>query len=188
MNRIETASLVTIIQESYPNYYKGYTDKQTQTMIDIWSEVLNDVPFNQAKKALFNFLKTSNTDFPPTAGKIRRQAVDDMTRGKVDDAMQAWNTTRKAIQNSAWSDDAFESLPPLCREVVGSADTLRQWGQMQSETVGSVIMSQFIKAYNGRVEKHMNQILVGATDQIGYSTHSALTSATELLEMFGKEK
>ena len=44
-------------------------------------------------------------------------------------------------------------MPPMVQRAVGRAENLREWAQMDAETVQSVIHSHFLRAYNAQSDK-----------------------------------
>lgn len=89
-------------------------------------------------------------------------------------AMQAWDIVRPRLSKTAWDDEnvQFNTLPPLIQKAIGSASTMRSWGQLPSDTVGTVIMSQFVRSYNALAERQEQaertdyKLLIGDTEHI----------------------
>ena len=66
--------------------------------------------------------------------------------------MEAWHLVKKAMNTSDFV-SAFRSLPPAIRRVVGSPDQLKEWAYMESETVNSVIQSNFMRSFRVVAER-----------------------------------
>ena len=60
----------------------------------------------------------------------------------------------KALTNGiyGWREE-YDKLPPMVQRAVGRAENLREWAQMDAETVQSVIHSHFLRAYNAQSNK-----------------------------------
>ena len=64
---------------------------------------------------------------------------------------EAWNLVAKAIRNSAYeSREEFDKLPTDLQRLVGSPNQLRDWALMDSDTVHSVISSNFQRSFSIR--------------------------------------
>lgn len=60
----------------------------------------------------------------------------------------AWNLVAAAVRNGIYgAKEEFEKLPPILRRIVGSPATLREWAAMDSETLHSVVSSNFQRSY-----------------------------------------
>jgi hypothetical protein len=67
---------------------------------------------------------------------------------------EAWDLVQRAIADSTYhAEERFEQLPPLVQKVVGSPTTLRNWGQTDMQTIGTVIYSQFLRTYESIVAR-----------------------------------
>ena len=60
--------------------------------------------------------------------------------------MEAWQMVVSAISYYNAS-ETFERLPPILRRIIGSPNQLREWAVMESETVNSVVQSNFMRSY-----------------------------------------
>jgi hypothetical protein len=66
---------------------------------------------------------------------------------------EAWQCVAVALRNSAYNSSAeFEKLPPVVQRLVGSPNQLREWSQMDSDTVNSVVASNFQRSYRARAK------------------------------------
>ena len=63
--------------------------------------------------------------------------------------MEAWNQVRKAISYYNAREN-FNKLPELAQQIVGSPNQLKEWAMMKMEDVGTVVQSNFLKAYRAK--------------------------------------
>ena len=62
--------------------------------------------------------------------------------------LEAWAVVRKALGRSGYYwEEEYAKLPKPVRKAVGHAYNLREWSQMETDTVESVIQSQFLRSY-----------------------------------------
>ena len=137
MTRDEVFQIMAIIKIAYPNF------TESMEKIDLWHALIGDIPFADAKKALYYVLNTNK--FEPKPADIR-SAVTSMQTASIPTAEQAWGEVlRKADIYKA----KIEWSHPLIAEAV-SIIGLRTI--CESETIG-VERAHFFKAYEGLVNK-----------------------------------
>ena len=56
--------------------------------------------------------------------------------------------------------ETFSRLPPILQKIVGSPNTLREWAQMEAETVDSVIQSNFMRSYKVRAAQEKERAML----------------------------
>lgn len=116
---------------------------------EVWFEMLRDLPYEAASEALKRYMCSGR--FPPTIADIRSKAaqMQESATGADMGGPEAWALAYKATCNSGYnSEEEFAKLPRVIQKAVGRPENLKEWAQMDLETVNSVIMSQFIRAYN----------------------------------------
>ena len=65
----------------------------------------------------------------------------------------AWALVAKAVRNGTWgAKEEFDALPPQIQRVVGSPTQLRDWAQMDSDSLHSVVASNFQRSYRAKVK------------------------------------
>lgn len=143
MTKQEFAILAKAIRAVYPNMLADDGAK------NVWYELLKDLDYRPASAALQRHLQTSK--FPPTIADIRTA----VTKPKEEmPELEAWALARKAIRCDPDSaKEQFERLPELVQKTIGTPAALTEWGQLPSETVGSVIQSQFLRGYRAQAER-----------------------------------
>lgn len=143
MTRDEMKILAKAMKAVYPQMMPD------RDAFDVWYELLKDLDYRQASAALQRHMQTSK--YPPTIADIR-QAV---TAPKEEmPELEAWALARKAIRCDPDSaKEQFDRLPELVQKTIGTPAALTEWGQLPSETVGSVIQSQFLRGYRAQAER-----------------------------------
>ena len=103
-----------------------------------------------AVKAL---IESDEKGFTPHIGAVKAKlrlitGSDDLTEA------EAWGIVAKAIRNSAYgAREEFEKFSPIIKRIVGSPSQLREWGMMDSETVHSVVASNFQRSYKAIAQR-----------------------------------
>ena len=149
MTEEEVGRIVLAIRSAYPSHFKQFGSEDIRGMLLAWSLVLSEYDFHLASRGLQLFLANDRQGFPPSPGqvvdcivKIKHPVQNELT------GTEAWALVRKAIRNSYYNAEAeFEKLPTACQRAIGSAASLREIGQLDTEKVETVEQSHFIKAF-----------------------------------------
>lgn len=162
-----------MIKAIYPNF--SIKPEEMTATINAWHLMLSEYPIEGINAALQIYVKTNNTGFAPSVSQIigcmhKPSEVEQLSEG------EAWNMVKRAIQDSAYhSKERFNELPPIIQRCVGSANMLFQWGQTDSDTVNTVIMSNFQRTYravlskqdfNNKVPEQIADIVKGLADKL----------------------
>lgn len=146
MTREETIKILMVMQAAYPNY-----KPQDKTVaVNVWTEMLNDLPYSQVIAALKAYIQTDKTGFVPSIGEIRDKVQMLFCENEELNENESWTLVLKAIQNSTYhAEEEFEKLPPVIQRSVGSPKQLREWAMMENvdgKTL-SVLQSNFQRVF-----------------------------------------
>ena len=159
MTREETKAILAVLKAGYPNFYKDMTKEDAKNTVDLWATMFaNEKPqiVIEAVKSLICTLK-----YPPTIADVKEK-IALITQPPAMTEMEAWQIVRKAISYYN-AEENFINLPPEIQKVVGSPNMLRQWAQMEAETVDSVIQSNFMRSYKARVAHEKEYAMLPAS-------------------------
>ena len=113
---------------------------------NVWYELFKGDDYMAVQVAIQKYM--SNNEFPPTVAGIRKyltqmtNAENEMTEG------YAWSLVYKAICNSNYgAKEEFAKLPEVCQIAVGRPENLKEWAMLDTDSVGSVIQSQFLRSF-----------------------------------------
>ena len=149
MSKDEVKKILAGIITAYPNYRPGNMEDTVKT----WEAMLSDYTYEQVFTALKAYILSDEKGFPPSIGQIVAKIHMPEEINEIGD-MQAWHLVYKAICDSAYhAEKRFDELPETIRRAVASPANLREWGQMEIETVNSVIQSQFLRSYRAEVKR-----------------------------------
>lgn len=144
----ETAKLIAVISEVYPKFMDG---RQIKTTAMLWQKIFANDPYAEVEAAFFAFVSADEKGFPPAPGAIRallnklRQPEGETTE------TEAWAMVQKATRNSIYNaDKEFAALPEEIQSCIGSPATLREYAIMDSETLNTVVASNFMRSYRAR--------------------------------------
>ena len=150
MTHDETLAIMSVLKAAYPNYYRDMKRGDAEAIVGLWAEMFKDEPVEVVAVAVKAHIASDTKGFPPHIGAIK----DAITKLKTPDEMteiEAWGYVRKALSNSNYnSKSEFDKLPPVVQRLVGSHNQLREWALMDSDTVNSVVASNFQRSYKAR--------------------------------------
>lgn len=176
MTREETLRVLYIIKSTYPQHYKNFTDHESRAMLDAWTAVLADYDYKTVCTGLKSYMANEVNGFPPSPGQV----IDHITKLKTnpEDRIsegEAWRLCYKAICNSIYcAAEEFNKLPDIVQSAVGSPEVLRQWAQIDMDSV-EVIHSNFLRAFRIAQERKteelkmpesVRQFLLGFADRL----------------------
>lgn len=194
MDRLETAEILTVLKAAYPQFYNGLSVEDANGIVDLWAEMFKDEPAAVVALAVKAMIASRTNTFPPNIGEVKAQTLK-MQMPQEMTAAEAWALVYRAISNSSYcAREEYDRLPPAIQRLVGSPNQLREWGMMNSETVQSVVASNFQRSYTARVKSDreymtlpsdIKQMLSGVTQQFalgegtgGMNGCNALASGT----------
>ena len=150
MTRDDTLDLLSVLKAAYPNFYRDMTRKDADHVIDLWSEMFKDEPAELVALAVKAHIATDKKGFPPHIGAIKDSIVKIKKPNEMTE-LEAWGLVQKALRNGYYgAQEEFDKLPPVVQRLVGSPNQLREWSQMDTETISSVVASNFQRSYKAR--------------------------------------
>ena len=162
LTREETQRILMGIQVLYPSY-KVDNSMKTAT-VDMWTEMLSDMTYEQVQRAVREFSATDNKGFAPVVGQIR-----DIIAGWKTDIMDegvAWLMVYQALGNGYYGAEIeFNKLPDDIRRALGGASQLRQWSMMDADDL-SVAESNFKRQYREVIQRRQKLNRIPEHDRI----------------------
>lgn len=150
MTREDTLDLLSVLKAAYPNFYRDMTRQDAGHVVDLWFEMFKDEPVELVALAVKAHIATDTKGFPPHIGAIKDAIVKIQQPNEMTE-LEAWGLVQKALRNGYYgAQEEFDKLPPVVQRLVGSPNQLREWALMDSETVSSVVASNFQRSYKAR--------------------------------------
>ena len=150
MTRQETGQVMDVLVTAYPRFYAGPGAPDPRKAVTLWAEMFRDDPVELVAAAVKALIATDERGYPPHIGAVKTQMRKIMQPAEPTE-QEAWALVLGAIKRGIYeSAAAFNALPETVRRVVGSANQLREWAVMDSETVQSVVASNFQRSYRAR--------------------------------------
>lgn len=150
MTRQETGIIMDILATAYPRFCAGPDAPDPEKAVALWAEMFAEDDVAIVAAAVKALIATDDKGFPPHIGAVKAK-VRQITQPSGMTPQEAWNLVAKAIRNSAYeSREEYDKLPKEIQRLVGSPNQLRDWATMDSETVHSVVASNFQRSFAAR--------------------------------------
>ena len=171
MEKQDTNKIIKVLSTAYPKPYVNMTKEQQKDTLELYYEMFNGYPTEIVIYALKNYISVN--EFPPTIAGLNKQIQTLMHND--DTSADLWNKVLKAIQNGIYGfKEEFDKLPPAARRWVGRPEALREFAQMDSATVNTVIRGEFLKSIS-HVQKAQR-----ANDTLPDNVRMAIESFTDV--------
>lgn len=169
MTRTEAAKIIDVLQINYPDNFKGKSDATIAATVNLWASIFARDDFNVVQMATLSYMECNPGRFMPNVGQIREQ-IQKMTR--ANDPLgenEAWSLVTKALRNSLYgAKEEYDKLPRVVQRAVGNENTLREWATMDTETLNSVVASNFMRTFRAisKNEEEMDRLPEGFREEM----------------------
>ena len=149
----ETGIIMDILSTAYPRFYAGKDAPDSRKTMALWAEMFAEDRVELVAAAVKALIVTDAKGFPPHIGAVKEKLRQISQEPQMLPA-EAWSIVWRAVQRSGYNSvQEFEKLPGTLKRLVGSADQLKAWSQMDADTVQSVIGSNFQRSYQTRAKQ-----------------------------------
>ena len=149
----QTGIIMDILTTAYPRFYSGPDAPDMMKTLTLWAEMFARDDVALVAAAVKAFVESDSRGFPPHVGAIKEKLRLITGGGEMTEA-EAWGIVAKALRNSTYgAREEFERLPATIKRLVGSPQQLREWASMDSETVHSVVASNFQRSYKAIAQR-----------------------------------
>lgn len=148
MTKAEAAKIVGIILFNYPDTLRDISDEAYITYIENWHSFFVEDRAEEVLAAVQSIIASSQERFAPNIGMIREQMRRLRTPKGGLSEQEAWELVKRALRNGSYGyREEFAKLPPTVQRCVGSENMIREWAAMETETLDSVVASNFMRSY-----------------------------------------
>lgn len=150
MTHEETLKVLAVLKAAYPSFYRNMRRDEAEGIVALWSSQFEGDSYQVVSAAVAAHISTDEKGYPPHIGAIK-SAIFKLTHPDDLTEMEAWGCVAIALRNSTYnSAKEFDKLPPVVQRIVGSPSQLREWAMMDTDTVQSVVQSNFLRSYRAR--------------------------------------
>lgn len=146
MTQQEVAKILSVAEGAYPEKTAFWNDATKLNLLKSWYMVLADYTYEEGSIAMRVYLRNDKYNRFPGVGQLTG-IIDELAQStKTDDltASAAWNIVRPAIRDGIYhSNEHFAEFPKIIQVALGGPERLKEWAQLPSDTIDSVIRSDF---------------------------------------------
>lgn len=147
MTRQETGIIMDILTTAYPRFYAGPDAPDMRKAISLWAEMFADDDVAVVAAAVKALIVADSREFPPLIGTVKEK-IRQLTAPNAMAEAEAWNLVARAVKNGIYgAKEEFEKLPENIKHLVGSPSQLKDWAMMDSDSLHSVVASNFQRSY-----------------------------------------
>ena len=152
MDRLETLKIMAVLRGAYPRYYASVSREDLETVVALWVEMFSEEPYEIVAAAVKALIVGDVKGFPPHIGAVKER-IHQLTQPHEMTELEAWGYVAKAVRNSLYnSREEFEKLPPLVQRLVGSPNQLRTWAMIDTDSLETVVQSNFMRSFKNRAQ------------------------------------
>lgn len=149
MTREETTEILAVLKAAYPDSFKTLQMRDGLAMIELWQTMFADEPYDAVKAAVMALIATRKVGYSPTVGEVKEHLQSLRETARFSE-QEAWSMVSKACRNGLYGyREEFAKLPPEVQSAVGAPEQLRTWAAMDTETLESVVASNFMRSFRG---------------------------------------
>lgn len=147
MERSDVLKIMAVLRGAYPQFYRDISRQEAEDTVALWLDMFRRDNPSLVGAAVKSIIEGDEKSFPPTIGQVKAKMRLIAGEDRMTEA-EAWNVVSAAIRNGLYgAADEFEKFPPILKRIVGSPNMLREWARMDSDTVHSVVASNFQRSY-----------------------------------------
>jgi hypothetical protein len=153
MNKSETGMLMSILEVAYPRFYKDQADDERKKALNVWHDFFKDYDSKIVAAALKALIAADTQGFPPVIGAILDR-IRQITEPPEMTEMEVWALVSRAASRGIYYAKAeYEKLPLIVQKVLGSSNTLVEWGMLDVNQFQTVTQSNFMRSYRAKVQQ-----------------------------------
>jgi hypothetical protein len=155
MNKQETVKLISVIKVAFPFWGSKLSQEELKMTVELWHDMLNEHEYPVVMSAIKTIIAIKK-DFPPTIAEVIEKCQYLLSGGNTGfTEVEAWALVKKAIRNSAYNCiGEFEGLPDVVKKAIRRPEVLRDWSQLETSEVDTVISSNFMRSYKVALKDH----------------------------------
>ena len=148
MELVETKKVLAYVTAAFPRYYANVTRTSADRQAMVWNDALADYSITAVMAGVRSYISSDNSGFPPSPGQIIEH-IHFVGNPRDHSGTEAWALVRKAV-NVPWDqfEASFATLPKAVQIAVGSAESLKEFAQMDLQRFETVAQSNFLRMYD----------------------------------------
>ena len=163
MTKEETSKILAVINAYYPYFFKDMNAEGKRAIIELWARQFADYDYSMVNASLDAYIAVDEQNRAPNVG-VLKALIRKMTQPDDMTEQEAWGYVAKALRNSNYgAQDEFEKLPEQIQRVVGSPNQLREWAQVDNDTLQTVVASNVQRSCRARAKSDKEYMAIPAS-------------------------
>lgn len=147
MTTEETKKVLSVLRASYPKYYQNMNTHDQANLINVWADIFAEDNGAMVLEAVKGYIRSNSSGYPPVPGQITEIMYKFVNPHEMSE-QEAWSLVMNALRNSIYcAEDEFSNLPEQIQRIVGNPRQLREMAMMDTQTLNSVVSSNFQRSY-----------------------------------------
>jgi hypothetical protein len=143
----EAGMVLAVLRAAYPSSYRDLTEADAYATAKLWAEMFSDDSYAAVNAAVRAMIATRTVGYAPTIGEVKEKLYK-ITEGDKLSETEAWAMVAKACCNGYYGyQQEYNKLPPEVQKTVGKPEQLREWAQVDTDTLNTVIASNFQRSF-----------------------------------------
>ena len=158
MELVDTKKVLAYIAAAFPRYYANVTRASADRQASVWNDAFTDYSVEAVMAGVKSYISVDSSGFPPSPGQIIEN-IHFVGNPRDHSGTEAWALVRKAV-NVPWDqfEASFATLPRAAQIAVGSAESLKELAQMDTQRFETVAQSNFLRMYEAaQIRAHKEQ-------------------------------
>ncbi len=158
MELVDTKKVLAYIAAAFPRYYANVTRASADRQASVWNDAFTDYSVEAVMAGVKSYISVDSSGFPPSPGQIIEH-IHFVGNPRDHSGTEAWALVRKAV-NVPWDqfEASFATLPRAAQIAVGSAESLKELAQMDTQRFETVAQSNFLRMYEAaQIRAHKEQ-------------------------------
>lgn len=148
----DTAQVMDILTTAYPRFYAGRDAPDPEKALMLWASMFADDDPAIVIAAVKALIAGDSKGFPPHIGAVKAR-IRQITHPVEMTEAEAWALVSRAVKNANYgSREEYERLPPILQRLVGSPNQLKEWAMLGTDTLQTVVASNFQRSYRARAK------------------------------------
>lgn len=166
MDREETLKIMSVLKAAYPAYYSNMPKRDAENAVSLWNEMFAEDDYAVVGAAVKALLAADEKGYPPTIGAVKSK-IHKITQPQDMTELEAWALVRRAITGASMdassrrirdgeleqrtsAERKYDELPQMIQRLIGSPSQLAMWASLSTESIETVVQSNFMRSYKAR--------------------------------------
>lgn len=177
MTTEEIRTVLAVLKTAYPSSFKDLSDNDVRETVKLWKVMFEHEDVALVNAAVVALISSRTVGYTPAIGEICQKLRELKAPDFMND-QDAWSLVSRACRNGFYGyQEEFDRLPPDVQKAVGRPEQLHEWALIDSDTLETVVSSNFRKTYKTVLQR--KEDLLRIPDSVRERLYGANTKRLE---------